>query len=123
MHDITSIEVARRKAKTAKKKFEPIFWSKAEKTYPRRRIPQYVDSNNTRYVPRHRREDEKSNVETQRIKEGRCKHCGEKWDPKHRCAKGKEPKNLYNCEATNDSNNEGSDIEETEDALEFSPEL
>ena len=59
----------------------------------------------------------------QRIKEGKCKRCGEKWDPKHRCAKGKEPKNLYNCEATNDSNNEDSDIEETEDILEFSPEL
>ena len=39
MHDITSIEEARRKAKTAEKKFEPIFWSKAEKTYSRRRIP------------------------------------------------------------------------------------
>ena len=62
-------------------------------------------------------------METQRIKEGKCKRCGEKWDPKHRCAKGKEPKNLYNCEATNDSNSEDSDIEEIEDALQFSPEL
>ena len=43
--------------------------------------------------------------------------------PKHRCAKGKEPKNLYNCEATNDSNSEDYDIEDTEDAPEFSPEL
>ena len=62
-------------------------------------------------------------METQRIKEGKCKHCGEKWDPKHRCAKGKEPKNLYNCEATNDSNSEDYDVEDTEDASEFSPEL
>lgn len=42
---------------------------------------------------------------------------------KHRCAKGKESKNLYNCEAANDSNNEDSDIEETKAALEFSPKL
>ena len=71
MHDITSIEVARRKAKTAEKKSEPIFWSTGEKAYARQRIPQYVDSNNTRYVPPHRHEDEKSNVEMQRIKEGK----------------------------------------------------
>ena len=123
MHDISSIEVARRKAKTTEKKFEQIFWSKVEKTYSRRRTPQYVDAKNSRYVPPHRREDEKSNVEAQRIKEGKCKCCGEKWDPKHRCVKGKEPKNLYNCEATNDSNTENSNIEEIGDAPEFSPEL
>ena len=35
MHDISSIELARRKAKTAEKKFEQIFWSKSEKTYSR----------------------------------------------------------------------------------------
>ena len=86
-------------------------------------MPQSVDSNNTRYVPPHRREGEKSNVEIQGIKEGKCKCCSQKWDPKHRCPKGKESKNLYNCEATNDSNGEDSDIEETEDAPEFSPEL
>ena len=62
-------------------------------------------------------------MEAQRIKEGKCKRYGEKWDPKHSCAKGKELKNLYNCEATNDSNSEYSDIEETKDATEFSPEL
>ena len=76
-----------------------------------------MDSNNTRYVPPHHSEDEKSNVERQRMKEGKCKRCGEKWDPKHRCAKGKEPKNLYNFEATNDSNSEDYDIEDIEDAL------
>ena len=80
-----------------------------------------MDSN--KYVPPERREDEKSIVEMQRIKEGKCKRCGENWDPKHRCAKRKEPTNLYNCEATNYSNSEDYDIEETEDATEFSPEL
>ena len=53
-----------------------------------------MDSRNTRYAPPHHREDEKSNVETQRIKGGTCKRCGEKWDPKHRCTKGKEPKKI-----------------------------
>ena len=76
-------------------------------------MPKSLDMNNTRYVPPHRRDSEKSNVEMQRIKEGKCKNYGEKWDHKHRCAKGKESKNLYNCEATNDSNNDDSDIEET----------
>ena len=54
------------------------------------------------------------------MKEGKCKRCGEKWDPKHRCAKGKETKNLYNCEATNDFNSDESDkkgIEDTQSSL------
>ena len=76
-------------------------------------MPQSVNMNNTRYVPPHRREGEKFYMEIQRIQEGKCKHCGEKWDPKHRCAKGKESKNLYNCEATNDSNSDDFDVEET----------
>ena len=56
----------------------------------------------------------------QRMKEGGCKHCGKKWDPKHRCAKGKETKNLYKCEATNDSDSDESDVEEIEDSGIFS---
>lgn len=123
MHDISSIEVVRQKAKIAQKNFEQIFWSKSEETYSRRRTPQCADAKNTRYVPPHYHENENYNVETQRIKEAKCRCCGEKWDPKHRCAKGKEPKNLYNCEATNDSNSEDSDIEETKDTPEFSPKL
>ena len=39
LHDITSIEVARQKAKAAEKKFENIFWSKLERVYSRRRLP------------------------------------------------------------------------------------
>lgn len=52
----------------------------------------------------------------QRMKEGKCKHCGEKWDPKNRCVKGKETKNPYKCEVTNDSNSEESDVEEIKDS-------
>ena len=69
-----------------------------------------------------KQEDEKSNVEKQRMREGKCKRYDEHWDPKHRCANGKE-KNLYNCEATNDSNNDDSDVEGIEDTPKFSPEV
>ena len=96
------IKLARQKAKAAEKKFEKLFWSKPERVYSRRRFPQSANIDNTKYVPSHLCEGEKSNVEIQRMREGKCKRCGEKWDPKHRCAKGKEIKNLYNCEATND---------------------
>lgn len=57
------------------------------------------------------------------MKKGKCKRCGENWDPKHRCAKGKETKNLYKCEATNDSDNDESNVKEIEDSPEFSLEL
>ena len=48
-------------------------------------------------------------MEIERMREGKCKRCGEKWDPKHRSTKRNETKNLYNCEANNDSNNDESD--------------
>ena len=32
------------------------------------------------------------------MKEGQCKYCGEKWDPKHRCLQKRNPQNLYACE-------------------------
>jgi len=57
------------------------------------------------------------------MKAGKCKRCGEKWDSKHRCAKRKETKNLYECEATNDSNSDESYIEEIKDSPQFSLEL
>jgi len=59
-----------------------------------------MDMNNTRYIPPHCHEGKKSNMEIQRIKEGKCKCYGKKWDPKHRCDKGKESNNLYRFEAT-----------------------
>ena len=122
LHDITSVELARQKAKAAKKKFERLSWSKPKRVYSRRRFPQSTNVDNIKYVPPHLREGDKSNMEIQRMREGKCKRCGEKWDPKHRCANGKE-KNLYNCEATNDSNNDDSDVEGMEDTPEFSPEV
>ena len=51
------------------------------------------------------------------MKEGKCKYCGEKWDPRHRCLKKETTKNLYQCEAEEEdkSDSEESDIEETSD--------
>lgn len=121
LHDITSIEEARQKEKTAEKKFKRIQWPKVGRVYSRRRFSQTSNTNNTKYVLRHLCEGEKTNLEMQRIKERKCKRCGEKWDPKHKCAKGKETKNLYTCEATNDSDNEELDVEEVEDSPQFSP--
>jgi len=54
-----------------------------------------------------------------RMKEGKHKHCGEKWDPKHRCPKGKETQNMYKCEETNDSDDDESDVEEIEDSKNY----
>lgn len=78
--------------------------------------------NNTKYVTPHIHEGDKNNLEMKIIKEGKGKHCGEKWDPKHRCAKGKVPKNPYKCEATNDYDSDESDIEEIEYSPQVSPE-
>ena len=33
------------------------------------------------------------------MREGKCKYCGEKWDPKHRCLQRSNPQKLYACEA------------------------
>ena len=49
------------------------------------------------------------------MKEGKCKFCGKKWNPRHRCLKKETTKNLYQCEVEEQgkSNNKESDIEET----------
>ena len=51
------------------------------------------------------------------MKEGKCKYCREKWDPRHICLKKETTKNLYQCEAKEEdkSDSEESDIEETSD--------
>ena len=51
------------------------------------------------------------------MKEGKCKYCGEKWDPRHRCLKNETTKNLYQCEAEEEdkSDSDESDIEENRD--------
>ena len=51
------------------------------------------------------------------MKEGKCKYCGEKWDPRHICLKKETTNNLYQCEAEEEdkSYSEESNIEETSD--------
>ena len=65
---------------------------------------------NPRYTLPQLREGTKPNLEARRIKEGKCKFCGDKWDPKHRCVHKK--LNAYEAELEvneameNDENNQ-----------------
>ena len=38
------------------------------------------------------------------MREGKCKYCGEKWDPKHICLQRSNPQKLYACEAEEEEN-------------------
>ena len=62
---------------------------------PKRTPPIQDTQENTRYTPPQLREGTKPSLEAQRIKEGKCKFYGDKWDPKHKCLQ----KKLYACEA------------------------
>ena len=45
------------------------------------------------------KEGAKPSLESQRMKEGKCKYCGEKWDPKHMCLQRRNPQKLSAREA------------------------
>jgi hypothetical protein len=49
-------------------------------------------------------------LDAQRIKEGKCKRCREKWDPRHMCRIEDNSKKLYTCEVKKDDE---SDSEES----------
>ena len=53
----------------------------------------------SKYMQPHLREGSKPTLEAQRMKEGSCKYCREKWDPKHRCLQKSNPQKLYAYEA------------------------
>lgn len=110
MHKIKFVEVARQKAKAIENKLEGAFQSRFGKVYSRRNIPQTIDTDT--YLPPHLQDDKRKGLEAQRIKEGKCKRCGEKWDPKHICHIEDNSKKLYTCEAKNDdeSNSEEEEI-------------
>jgi hypothetical protein len=57
--------------------------------------PQTIDMENPRYLPPHLRGGGKLSLEAQRIKERKCKHCGEKWDLRHKCLKGNNTKIVF----------------------------
>ena len=50
-------------------------------------------------MPPHLREGAKPSLDAQRMNEGKCKYCGDKWDPKHRCLQKSNSQKLYACRA------------------------
>jgi hypothetical protein len=74
------VEIEIHKAKAAEEKLEG--QSRFSKVYSRS-VPQ--TTRKEKYIPPNIREDRRRSLESQRIKEGKCKRCGEKWDPRHRC--------------------------------------
>jgi hypothetical protein len=48
-------------------------------------------------------------LESQRIKEGKCKRCGEKWNPIHRCHIEYNSKKLYTCEVEKDDESDSTE--------------
>ena len=111
--NVSTLDKVRRKEKIIEEKLKKE-WNKNHDKY-RRSIPN--TKTDTKYQPPHLRNDNKTTLEAQRMKEGKCKYCGEKWDPRHRCLKKETTKNLYQCEAEEEdkSNSDESDIEETRD--------
>lgn len=67
------------------------------------------------YVPPHLREDENRNQYSDKKWENKCRHCGEKWSPGHKCIN----KKLYTCQAEKESDTASSvsdfDIEDKEE--------
>ena len=48
------------------------------------------------------------------MREGKCRRCGDRWNPKHRCHPGDSSKKLYTCEV--EENSESEEEEEEEEA-------
>ena len=113
LHEVTTVEIARRKAEAAEEKLEG--QSRFDKFYSRRNINQNTNTETDKYIPHDLREDRRS-WDYQRIREGKCKHCGEKWDPRHRCRIEDKSKKLYTCQVENieESDTEQSVTEEWE---------
>ena len=90
---------ARRKAKIIENKFKQSTQRTFDKNYSKRNPPQSANTRTSRYTLPHLREEAKPSLEAQRMREGKCKYCGEKWDPKHICLQRSIPPKLYACEA------------------------
>ena len=86
------MEEARRKARIIESK---AVHTNVDQDYSKRNHLQSRYTGNPRYTLPQLREETTPSLEAQRIKEGKCKFCGDKWDPNHRCLQ----KKLYACEA------------------------
>jgi hypothetical protein len=115
MHHVSSIEVARHKEKVTEVKLEG-FQSRFGKLIQERTDHKPQTQDKDKYIPPHIR-DNKRSLEAQRMKEGKCRRCGERWDPRHRCHTEDNPKKLYTCEAegNDESDTKESEGEEVED--------
>jgi hypothetical protein len=108
LHEVTTVEIARCKAKEAKEKLEG--QSRFDKFYSRRNINQNTNTETEKYIPPNLREENRRSLDYQRIREGKCKCCGEKWDLRHKCHIEDNSKKLYTCQP---DNNDESDSEES----------
>ena len=89
------MEETRRKAMIIESKLKKYVHTNFDKNDSKRKPIQSTYIGNQRYIPPQLREGTNPSLESQRIKEGKCKLCGDKWDPKHICLQ----KKLYAFEA------------------------
>lgn len=113
LHDITNIEVARCKAKAVEAKFDK-FQPNNAKTYSKKDTPETTETYKSKYIPPPKRDDKRS-LEAQRMKEGKCRQCGDRWDPKHKCRSEDNSQKLYTCEAEENSEPEEEESEGEEE--------
>ena len=76
LHNVSTMEKARRKAKIIENKFKRSTQCSFDKNYSKRNPPQSANTGTSRYTRPHVREGAKPNLEAQRIREGKCKYCG-----------------------------------------------
>jgi hypothetical protein len=69
MHEVTTVEISIRKAKDGEEKLEG--QSRFNNVYSRKSVPQTIG--NEKYIPPNLNEDRRRSLESQRIKEGKCK--------------------------------------------------
>ena len=85
VHNISTLEEAQHKSRIIEKKFKKSTHTHFDKDDSKRKPFQSTYTGNPRYTPPQLREGMKPSLEAQRIKEVKCKFCGDKWDPKHIC--------------------------------------
>ena len=112
MHDIPDVEVGRQKANATKSKFEN-FQSNNGNSYLKKSMRLTLDANKNKYILPPRRYDRKI-LENQRMKEGICRRCGDKWNPKHRYLLEDKSKKLSTCKVEENSESEEEEEEEEE---------